>query len=105
MQNVTNIINDTHFSDEEIVIHTLCTTKCTKEVAIALKAHQSMRDYESDYDIIVHIIFGALHVTIDTHHYILGSGDMIQIAKNKKHNVTAQEDTLLRVTLLDGVKI
>jgi quercetin dioxygenase-like cupin family protein len=96
---VINILNDVKYDDEDIVITDLFDTEYSKEISIALQKHQFMKEYESEYALVLHVIYGSVKLITAHETIVLIQGDLIPILAQTKHTLEALDNSLLRVSL------
>jgi quercetin dioxygenase-like cupin family protein len=97
--NVINLLTDIHYDDEDIIITDLLETKHSKEISIALQKHQFMKEYESEYALVLHVIQGSVKLITVEEDVVLIQGDLIAIPEQTKHTLEALDNSLLRVSL------
>ncbi len=95
-----NIFENIRYDDESVVIEDLFETPQCKELRVIMQANQSMHDHQSDHPVVIEVVRGVLHVEIENESFEMVLGDLIEINAGVLHHLTAQEDTLLRVSLL-----
>ena len=95
-----------NFSDERVVTNVLLESSFSKEIRILLKQGQMMKEHKAPYPIIVHVLEGEIHFGVQGKLHRLKSGDIITLAANIKHDLTALSNSIIRLTLskLDKVE-
>ena len=97
-------LNTCHYNDENVVITDLFETSYVKEISIALQVNQVMKEHESEFPLILHVIKGSVTVIMNEKSSDLISGDLILVTAGLRHHIEANENTLLRVSLfLNGL--
>lgn len=88
-----------NFSDDKIVTKVLLETSFSKEIRILLKQGQIMKEHKAPYPIIVHVLEGAINFSIQGKEHLLMNGDIISLDANVPHDLSAQKDSIVRLTL------
>ena len=87
------------FNDNRIVIKVLLESSFSKEIRILLKQGQIMKEHQAPFPIIVHVLEGEIDFGVQGHIHQLKKGDMITLAGNIPHDLTALENSVVRLTL------
>ncbi len=94
------------FDNNKIVTKVLLETSFSKEIRILLKQGQIMKEHMAPFPIVVHIIDGEIDFGVQGNISSLRKGDIITLDANIPHDLTAVEDSVVRLTLskLDKVE-
>ncbi|KYG74740.1 quercetin dioxygenase-like cupin family protein [Roseivirga ehrenbergii] len=87
------------FNEKKIVTKVLLETSFSKEIRILLKQGQMMKEHKAPFPIIVHIIDGQIDFGVQGSVYPLKKGDIITLEANIPHDLTALQDSIVRLTL------
>ncbi len=88
-----------NFNDNKIVTKLLLETSFSKEIRILLKQGQIMKEHKAPFPILVHILSGEINFGVQGFMKPLISGDIITLAADIPHDLTAIEDSIVRLTL------
>lgn len=104
--NIKSFKDDIEFDEIRVKTKILVETSFSKEIQILMKAGQFMKEHKAPYPILIHIIEGNIELGVEKKHITMKSGDIISLEGNIPHDLTAKEDTIIRLTLskLDKVK-
>lgn len=80
-------------------------TDFSKEIRIVFKNGQIMKDHKAPYPIIVEVTKGEIDFGVQGEVVNLKDGDLISLDKNVIHNLKANKDSVVRLTLskLDSI--
>lgn len=95
----TSIVSNVQYSDIKPVVTLLMETQFTKEIRIALKEGQIMPEHKTSFPIIIEIVEGQTYLDVGKDGYILDKGDLIALDANTLHNLKAQVNTIIRLSL------
>lgn len=95
-----NIYQDLVYNETKPVISVLLETDFTKEIRIALHKGTHMKEHKTAYPIVIEVVSGNINFGI-AHQQVLNltQGDMITLASNIPHDLTANENSVVRLTL------
>lgn len=91
--------NNLNYSDEKVVIQVLMETDSSKEIRILFKKGQSMREHKTGFPITIEIHQGKILLGVNGKKMNLESGDLIYLDANVPHDLFANEDSIVRLTL------
>lgn len=75
-------------------------TNFTKEIRIVMKKSQEIKKHQAALPITIHLIKGSIVFDVEPHRFYLTEGDLITLAPKTDHYLLAQEDSLIRLTVL-----
>ena len=102
--NKVNILNTYSYNDEHAVVTDILETSFVKEISIALQINQVMKDHESEFPLILHVVKGNITIIMNEESTNLICGDLICITADLRHHIEANDNTLLRISLfINGV--
>jgi quercetin dioxygenase-like cupin family protein len=87
------------FNDHKIVTQVILETSFSKEIRILLKRGQVMKEHKAPFPIIVHLLSGEINFGIQGIVKALKSGDIVTVDANIMHDLTALQDSVVRLTL------
>lgn len=97
--NVKSFSENIEYSDNRIATQVILETSFSKEIRILLKKGQTMKEHQAPFPIIVHILEGKVNFGLDGDLMSLKKGDVITLESKVSHDLTAKEDSVVRLTL------
>ena len=74
-------------------------TSFSKEIRIVFKKGQVMKEHKAGFPIIVHILKGSIEFGVEGVKNQMDEGAIITLDSNVPHDLFAQEDSIVRLTL------
>ncbi len=74
-------------------------TETSKEIRILLKKGRMMKEHKAGFPITVEIHQGTITFGVNNNDLILNVGELIYLDTNVPHNLLANEDSIVRLTL------
>lgn len=104
--NIESFNEHLDFQENRIVTKLILETSFSKEIRILLKSGQIMKEHKAPLPIIVHLLEGSINFGIEGDVKLLKKGDLIALDGGVLHDLTAIEDSIVRLTLskLDDAK-
>ena len=99
---LASFLNDLEFSDEHVVITPLLESDFGKEIRIAFKEGQMMKEHKTKYPITVMTVIGSIEFTVGEKVVTLDRGDVISLDGNVLHELSATEKSVVRLSLHKG---
>ena len=87
------------YNEDKVAIKVLMETETSKEIRILFKKGQSMREHKAGFPITVAIHQGTIVFGVNGEKMILKTGDLIYLDANVPHDLLAEEDSIVRLTL------
>ncbi|TLP73071.1 cupin domain-containing protein [Maribacter sp. ACAM166] len=97
--NITSFTKHLDFNEGKIITKVLLETSFSKEIRILLKQGQVMKEHKAPFPIIVHLIQGEIDFGVQGGVHGLKQGDILTLDSNIPHDLTAKEDSIVRLTL------
>lgn len=97
---VFSTLENVAFSDDKPVATTLLKSNAVNELRISMKKGQLMKAHKAPYLILVSIIEGMVDFGIENKQIVLKKGDVIHVPANVIHDLTAIEQSVVRVSLI-----
>jgi len=91
---------DLEYNDRRPMTKVILETSFSKEIRILFKKGQIMKEHKAPYPIIVHILEGEIDFGIQGISNLLKAGFIVTLEGNVLHDLTAHEDSIIRLTLL-----
>lgn len=92
-------LENLEYNEEKVAVSLLLETDFPKEIRIVFKKNQVMKDHKAPYPIVVQVLKGNIDFGVNNEVKRLNSGDMISLEAKVIHNLTALEDSVVRLTL------
>ena len=99
---LASFLNDLEFSDEHVVINPLLESDFGKEIRIAFKEGQMMKEHKTKFPITVMTVIGSIEFSVGEKMVILNKGDVISLDGNVLHELRATEKSVVRLSLHKG---
>jgi quercetin dioxygenase-like cupin family protein len=87
------------FNDKKVAIKVILESPFSKEIRILLKEGQVMKEHKTPFPIVVHILEGVIDFGVEGVVHTFKKNDMIALEGNIPHDLTAKEDSIVRLTL------
>ena len=95
----TNILENLEYNDNKVSITPLMETEVSKEIRIVFKKDQIMKEHKTGYPISVEIFEGEIDFGVEGAVYNLIKGDIVSLEANIKHDLKANANSIVRLTL------
>ena len=93
---------DLEFSDKSAVITPMLDSSFAKEIRIAFKDGQIMKEHKTKFPITVMTLRGCIEFGVDGEMFVLKEGDVISLEGNVVHKLKATIESVVRLTLHKG---
>jgi len=93
---------DLEFSDESVVITPMLSSDFGKEIRIAFKEGQVMKEHKTKFPITVMTMRGSIEFGVGSEMVVLNEGDVIALEGNVMHQLKATEESVVRLSLHKG---
>ena len=94
-----NIYDDIVYGEEKVKVSPILETEFSKEIRIVFKKNQIMKDHKTAYPITVEVFEGSIDFGVGEKVYSLVKGDIVSLEASIVHNLKANEDSIVRLTL------
>lgn len=97
---------DVLYHNTRPTIQVMLNTDAGKEIRIAFRKGQVMKEHQTPFPIVVQVFEGAIDFGVRGEIQCLKQGDMIALEGGVPHDLTAMDDSLVRLSLstADSVK-
>ena len=90
------------FSDESVIIKPMLDSDFGKEIRIAFKEGQIMKEHKTKFPITVMTMKGSIEFGVGEETVILNEGDVIALEGNIMHELKALKESVVRLSLHKG---
>lgn len=94
-----SFFNDLVFTDDKVKITVVLESSFSKEIRIAFKKGQVMKEHKTAYPIVVHLLEGSIEFGVQGEKHQLKAGDILALEGNVPHDLLANEESVVRLTL------
>lgn len=94
-----NIYENIKYSQEKVQITPMFESDFTKEIRIVFTKDQIMKDHKTNFPITVEVFQGEIDFGVGEKIYKLLKGDIISLEAGIMHNLKANEDSIVRLSL------
>ena len=103
---LASFTKDVMYHDTRPTIQVMLNTDAGKEIRIAFRKGQVMKEHQTPFPIVVQVFEGAIDFGVKGKVQHLKQGDMIALSGGIPHDLTAKDDSLVRLSLstADSVK-
>lgn len=96
---IASLTKDLAFKDDKPSISVLMETDFTKELRIAFRKGQVMKEHQTPYPIVVQIVEGKIDFGANGKVHRLETGDLIGLSGAVPHDLSAITQSVVRLTL------
>lgn len=93
------ILAGVEFNQKKPMIKVLLETDFTKEIRIAMQKGTQMKEHKTKFPIVVNVVEGHIDFGINGEVLQLSKGNLIALEGSVPHNLIANEDSIIRLTL------
>lgn len=103
---IASFLEEVNFNENKPAVSLLLDTDFSKEIRIVFIKGQIMKDHQAPFSIIVQVLKGCIDFGLEGEIKQLNTGDLISLEPKIIHNLTAVEESVVRLTLskLDTIK-
>lgn len=94
-----SILKGITFKENGPAIQVMLDTSFTKEIRIAMKEGQLMKEHQTPFPIVVQLIEGWLDFSVSGEVVNLEKGDLVALEGGVPHSLRALEESIIRLTL------
>ena len=97
-----SLTNDIQYHETRPTIQVLFETENGKEIRIAFKKDQVMKEHKTPFPIVVEIFEGSIDFGVNGNVLSLKKGDLISLEGGVPHDLVAVKDSIVRLSLNKG---
>lgn len=102
---ITSLREDLTYNEDKVSIKVMMETETSKEIRILFKKGQLMKEHKAGFPITVAVHQGSITFGMNGEKVVLKTGDLIYLNANVPHDLLAEEDSIVRLTLSKFDKI
>ena len=95
----TNLFTELVYGDTKPVVKLVLETPFSKEIRIAFKEGQLMKEHQTPYPIVVEIVDGEIDFGVNGETHSVKKGALLTLEGNVPHDLLAKKDSIVRLTL------
>ena len=85
--------------DADHTAYTLRNAAALRQVLLAFRAGGHMDDHHADGGVAIHVLEGEVTVQVQDNEYVLGAGDLLDLAPGLRHSVQGRRESLVLLTI------
>jgi quercetin dioxygenase-like cupin family protein len=94
-----SLYQDLEYNPSKPLIKVLLDTSFTKEIRIAMQKGTLMKEHKTAFPIVVQIIEGVINFGVQGKVFEMKKGDLVALEGNINHDLQANENSIIRLTL------
>lgn len=94
-----SLTNDIQYNDAKPAVQVLLDTESSREIRIVFKKGQVMKEHKTPFPIVVEIFDGRITFGVNGDSHNLKKGDLVHLEGNVPHDLKAEVDSIVRLTL------
>lgn len=97
--NSSNFSQNLVYQEARPKIQVMLESEFTKEIRIAMREGQVMKEHQTPFPIVVHVLSGRIDFGVEGQHSTLEEGAILSLAGGIPHDLKAIADSVVRLTL------
>lgn len=95
----TNIFQDLQYNDNKPAVNMILETAFSKEIRIAMKQGQEMKEHKTPFPIVIELVEGEVDFGVNGSKQVIKKGDMLTLEGNIPHDLLALQNSIVRLSL------
>ncbi len=103
---ISSLLKDLQYKEERPAVQVLLDSDAGKEIRIAFKKGQEMKEHHAPFPIVVEVFEGHILFGVEGEKVDLKRGDLITLKSKVPHDLKALQDSIVRLSLsrADGIE-
>lgn len=93
------------FDENKVKTKVIVETTFSKEIRIALMRGQNMKEHKTPFPILIHLLDGSIELGVKGKIFSMKKGNIIALEGNVSHDLTANENSIVRLSLSKHDKV
>ena len=94
-----SLVKELQYNENKPAVQVLMDTDSSREIRIAMRKGQVMKEHQTPYPIVVEIFEGKIVFGVKGEEHSVQKGDLLALEGNVPHDLRAEEDSIVRLTL------
>lgn len=94
-----SLLKDLSYNESKPAVQVLLDTDSSREIRIAMKEGQVMKEHKTPFPIVVELFEGQISFGVNGEIHLLEKGDLVSLEANVPHDLKAIADSTIRLTL------
>ena len=96
---IASLRKELNYNEDKVAVSVLMESETAKEIRILFRKGQSMKEHKAGFPITVEVHQGTIAFGVNGEKMTLEAGDLISLDANVPHDLLAEEDSIVRLTL------
>lgn len=96
---IASLRNEILYNEEKVAVTVMMETETSKEIRIVFRKGQLMKEHKAGFPITIEVHQGTIAFGANGEKMSLKTGDLIYLDANVPHDLLAEEDSIVRLTL------
>lgn len=94
-----SLITDLEYNENRPAVKVMLETETGKEIRIALKEDQVMKEHKTPFPIVIEVFEGSIDFGVYGETHTFHKGDLLSLEGNVPHDLKALKDSVVRLSL------
>lgn len=94
-----SLTKELEYNENKPAVKVLMDTNSSREIRIVMRKLQVMKEHKTPFPIVVEIFEGRISFGVNGETHDLVKGDLVYLEGNVPHDLKAEEDSTVRLTL------
>ncbi len=96
---ITSLLKELNYLENRPAVTLLIESEFSKEIRIAMKQGQRMKEHQTPHPIVIQVVKGAVDFGVEGKVFDLITGDILTLEGSVPHDLYAKKDSILRLSL------